>query len=80
MEEGRVQTVEEIRGLCEKLVDPNMTFCPGISVEEYKSYKEIIRNDQKNVHITTGSFTRIASVKCLVWFPEHKQKRMACVY
>ena len=58
-----------------------MTVCPGISVEEYESYKEIIRYDQKNVHITTDPFTRIALVKCLVWFPvprnTSKQKRMA---
>lgn len=28
MEEGRVQTIEKIKGLCEKLVDPSMTVCP----------------------------------------------------
>ena len=46
MEEGRVQTIEEIEGLCKKLVDPSMTLCPGISVEDYESYK-IIKYDQK---------------------------------
>ena len=31
---------------CEKLLDSSMTVCPGISVEEYESYK-VIRYDQK---------------------------------
>ena len=81
IEEGTVENVDEIKGLCEKLVDSSMTVCPGISVEEYESYKEVIRYDQKNVLITNDPFTRIASVKCLMWFrvPRNtsKQKRMA---
>lgn len=80
IEEERVENVDKIKGLCEKLVDSNMTVCPGISVEEYESYK-VIRYDQKNVHITNDPFTRIASVKCLMWFPvprnTSKQKRIA---
>ena len=75
-----MENIDEIKGLCEKLVDSNMTVCPGISVEEYESYKEVIRYDQKNVYITTDLFTCIASVKCLTWFPiprsMSKQQRM----
>ena len=64
-----MEKVDDIKGLCEKLVDSKMKVCPGISVEEYESYKEVIRYDQKKVHITNDPFTRIASVKCLLWFP-----------
>lgn len=81
MEEGKVKNINEIKGLCEKLVDLNMTVCPGISVEEYESYKDVIRYDLKNVHITSDPFTRIASLNCRMWFPiprsTSKQKRMA---
>ena len=64
-----MEKVDDVKGLCEKLVDSKMKVCPGISVEEYESYKEVIRYDQKKVHITNDPFTRIASVKCLLWFP-----------
>ena len=47
MEEGSVENVQEIKNLCQKLVDPKMKFCPGIPIEEYESYKEAIRYDQK---------------------------------
>lgn len=81
MEEGKVENIDNIKGLCKKLIDPNMTVCSGISVEEYESYKDVIRYDLKNVHVTTDPFTRIASQKCLVWFPiprsTTKQKKMA---
>ena len=53
MIEGKVENIDKIKGLCEKLVDSNMTVCPGIFVKEYESYKEVIRYDQKNMHITT---------------------------
>ena len=42
-----MEKVDDVKGLCEKLVDSKMKVCPGISVEEYESYKEVIRYDQK---------------------------------
>ena len=68
-EEGRVETVEEFKVICQKLIDSRMKFCPGVSLEEYEGYKEVIRYDQKKVLITTEPFKRVASVDCLLWFP-----------
>ena len=84
MEEGKVENIDKIKGLCEKLVDSNdslsWNFCGRVR-------KLQGGNDQKNVHITTDLFTHIASVKCLTWFPiprsMSKQQRMvskvACI-
>ena len=48
-----------------------MQVCPGISAEEYESYKEVIRYDQKSVQI---SIARISSVKYPLWFPIPRSK------
>ena len=41
-EESRVETVEEFKMICQKLIDSRMKFCHGISLEEYEGYKEVI--------------------------------------
>ena len=69
VEEGSVDSVDDVKWLCEKLVDSKMQVCPGISAEEYESYKEVIRYDQKKVQISNDPIARISSVKCLLWFP-----------
>ena len=69
VEEGSVGNIDDIKGLCEKLIDSKMQVCPGIPPEEYEGYKKVIGYDQKRVQITNDPFTRIASVKCLLWFP-----------
>ena len=64
-----MDSVDDVKGLCEKLVDSKMQVCPGISAEEYESYKEVIRYDQKKVQISNDPIACISSVKCLLWFP-----------
>ena len=61
--------MEDFSDLCERLVDKNMKFCPGIDDDEYKVYRDIIRYDQKRVIITEEPFKRICSAKCKLWFP-----------
>ena len=76
-----MQTTDEFKELCRKLIDSRMKFCPGISMEEYAGYKEIVRYDLKKVHITTEPFKRVASVDCLLWFPvtryDRRERKMA---
>ena len=76
-----MQTTDEFKELCRKLIDSRMKFCPGISMEEYAGYKEIVRYDLKKVHITTEPFKRVASVDCLLWFPvtryDRRERNMA---
>lgn len=69
MEEGTIETVDNFKYLCEKVSEPSMKYCPGLSVEEYEEYKQVVGYDIKSVCITEGPFKRIASKHCLLWYP-----------
>ena len=69
MEKGNISTPQEFKQLCEKLIDPKMKYCPGLQLEQYEEYKEIIRYDVKSVKFTDMPVKRIASTRCLMWFP-----------
>ena len=62
-----METVEEFKMICQKLIDSRMKFCPGISLEEYEGYKEVIRLESADHH--GAIYKRVASVDCLLWFP-----------
>ena len=69
MEEGNVSTKEEFKVLCEKIADSrNYKLCPGIQVEEYEQYKEVIRYDPKPAQVIDFPARRIESEKCERWF------------
>ena len=49
VEEGTVATHGDFKTLCEKFADcRNYKFCPGIEINEYEQYKEVIRYDPKS--------------------------------
>ena len=73
VEKGNVTTPDEFKVLCEKLIDPRMKYCPGFQLQQYEEYKEIIRYDMKSVKLTDTPVKRIASAKCLLWFPLGKR-------
>ena len=60
---------EDFSSLCERLTDPKMKFCAGITEEEYDQYRDVLRYDQKGVLISEERFKRICSVQCKLWFP-----------
>ena len=69
VEEGNVSTKEEFKVLCEKIADSrNYKLCPGIQMEEYEQYKEVIRYDPKRVQILDFPVRHIESEKCERWF------------
>ena len=69
VEEGNVSTKEEFKELCEKIADSrNYKTCPGIQMEEYEQYKEVIRYDPKHVQVIDFPTRRIESEKCERWF------------
>lgn len=69
VEEGTVFSSDDFFNLCEKIINPNMKFCPGITEEEYTQYRDVLRYDQKSVQISEKPFSRICSVHCKLWFP-----------
>ncbi len=70
VEEGTVTTPGDFKALCEKITDcRNYKICPGIEIEEYEQYKEVIRYDPKSVQIVDFPVKRIESTKCEHWFP-----------
>ena len=68
MEEGTIDSTDDFKHLCEKLANPAMKFCPGLSMEEYEQCKKIIGYDVKNVCISDEPFKRVASKQCLLWY------------
>ena len=69
VEEGTLITSHDFISLCERLRDPKMKFCPGITEEEYDQYRDVLRYDQKSVLISEEPFKRICSVQCKLWYP-----------
>ena len=78
VEEGTITTPGDFKALCEKITDSrNYKFCPGIEIEEYERYKEVIRYDPKSVQIIDFPVKRIESTKCEHWFPLSQGRSIA---
>lgn len=70
VEEGNIASPEDFKVLCERVADSrNYKVCPGIEVEEYDQYKQVIGYDPKKVRIVDLPVKRIESTKCERWFP-----------
>lgn len=62
--------MEILKHYVKKIADcRNYKFCPGIEINEYEQYKEVIRYDPKSVQIVDFPVKRIESTKCEHWFP-----------
>ena len=87
VEEGTPVLSHDFISLCERLRDPKMKFCPGITEEEYDQYQDVLRYDQKNVLTSEEPFKRICSVQCKLWYPiarsyskaQRKSSEVMCV-
>lgn len=50
MEEGNIETPQDFEVQCEKIADSkNYKFCPGLKIDEYKKFKEVIKYNLKNI-------------------------------
>ena len=47
---------------------PNIKFCPGLPVEEYEKYREVIKCERKGVKVVDRPLKRISAKNCLMWY------------
>ena len=86
MEQGNISSSIEIdvQQLCTKYSPFSNTykFCPGISLSDYNSFKEVVPFDPKGARVKTEPITRIDSTACKVWYslgtgPIRKERKEA---
>ena len=46
IDEGTVNSADDVFSLCESLTDNKIKCCPGISEEEYTQFLDVLRYDQ----------------------------------
>ena len=68
LEHGQLSSVDDFIQLCDRIVDKEHKFCPGIDPEVYdKDYYSIVRYHSKNVSYSKVPFGRVASKNCSLY-------------